>query len=125
MRVTLDLTAPEPEPEPGTRQRLQEWITGYVKPRQAILCLAGAVIPIHWTGYSVATTWAYTVHEARDIAIPLGYALGLGTFAIAGWRFIRTGRLLTLYATVVTFIGVFGAIDFFDPVTALTGVHQR
>ncbi|MFI9200175.1 hypothetical protein [Streptomyces sp. NPDC053048] len=86
-----------------------------------------ALLQMPW-GYSIATTWAYTVHESRSFGIPVAYALSLGPLgaALAAER-RASGTLRQLIARtgiVVTLIGVMGAIDFYDPVTALTGVHR-
>ncbi|MGK5728949.1 hypothetical protein ACSNOG_05295 [Streptomyces sp. URMC 124] len=82
-------------------------------------------------GYSIATTWAYTVQEARGFGIGWAYGLGLGTFALAALSEASNARhgaglrrqLATRTALVIAFIGAIGAIDLYDPVTALTGVH--
>lgn len=127
VHVTVDL-APAAEPEQdelGIWSRAWDWAATRVRPWMLLLALAGAVIPIPWTGYSVGTTWAATVGQARELGTGWGYALAFGTFALACLRFIRTGHLLPLFFLVVTSIGLFGAIDLFDPVTWLTGVHPK
>lgn len=124
VHVTLDLNPPEPEPQPGIWSRAWTWTTSHIKPWALLLALAAAVTPIPYTGYSIGTTWAYTVSQARQFGMGWAYALAFGTFALAATRFVRTGRLLPLFAMVVTFIGLFGAIDLFDPVTWLTGVRR-
>lgn len=123
VRHTVELVWAEPEPEPSRWARLWAWATRYVRPWQAVAAVAGALVPIPWTGYSVATTWAYTMSEARGMHVGLGYALAFGTFGLATYRLIRAPRLLPLFATVVTGIGTLGAIDLYDPVQILTGVR--
>lgn len=129
IHVVVALAQPyfEPGPEPTRRERLTAWLAQYGSPWHAAAALAAAVAPILPNGYSLATTWQYTVAETRDIWGPgWGYGLGGGALALIVYRITRTGggpvRLLLL---AVTGIGVLGAIDLFDPITALTGVHPR
>lgn len=124
VRHTVELVWPEPEPEPTRWQRLWTWATGIARPWQAGLALLGAVVPIPWTGYSAATTWAYTMSEARAMNVGLGYALAFGAFGLAVHRLIRRRGVWPLWATVVTGIGLFGAIDLYDPIQILTGVPR-
>jgi hypothetical protein len=124
---------PEPEPpveepvppdEPGTWSRAWDAVTARVKPWKAIVALAAAVVPIPWTGYSAAVTWAYTVSEARGIHQGFGYALAFGTFTLAGRRLVNTRSVIALWATAVTFIGLFSAMSWYDPILWLTGVFR-
>jgi|GEM_PF-2828303 len=123
-RVTVEVVFPEPEPEPGRWSRLWSWLTSRVKPWQALLALAAAVIPIPWTGYSVSTTWASTVYAARDMSVGFAYALAIVPFALAVLRLTRCPGTLPLFALVVTFAGLLGAFDWYDAVAALTGVNR-
>ncbi|MDG4531631.1 hypothetical protein [Streptomyces sp. AV19] len=133
VRVVVDLVHPEPESEPeseaGFWARLWDLVEPHVRPVQTFLGGALALVPTP-TGYSAATTWAYAVHEARDFGIPVAYGLGLGALAIAVTAELRARQASALRqlaartAVVITFIGVIGAIDLYDPVTALTGVHR-
>lgn len=126
-RVTVELVYPEqpdPEPELGRWARIWGAFTAHVKPWQALVALGAAVIPIPWTGYSAATTWAYTMHEAREMHVGLGYTLAFGVFAIAVRRFTSGRGVVALWAVAVTGIGLFGATDWYDAVAAITGVHR-
>ncbi|MDG4535308.1 hypothetical protein [Streptomyces sp. AV19] len=131
VRVVVDLVHPKPEPEPELSfwARLWNLLEPHVRPVQTFLGGAMALVPTP-TGYSAATTWAYVVHEARDFGIPVAYGLSLGALAIAAdaERRVRDKgvlrQLVARTAVVITFIGVIGAIDLYDPVTALTGVHR-
>ncbi len=132
VRVTVDLVPPEPKPEPEEHPRFWwGWLWPHIRPVQTFLGGILALAPIPWTGYSTATTWAYTVHESRSFGIPIAYGLGLGAFtaALSAERRAQGGgvlrQLVTRTAVVITFIGVMGALDLYDPVTALTGVHHR
>jgi len=123
VRHTVELVWPEPEEEPNRWSRLWAWATSRIRPWQAALAVAGALVPIPWTGYSVATTWAFTMSEARGMSVGLAYSLAFGAFGLATYRLVRVPRVLTLFAATVATVGVFGAIDLFDPITALTGVR--
>jgi hypothetical protein len=125
--VTVELVypeQPEPEPEPGRWERLWGSVTGFVSPWKALGALAAAVIPIPWTGYSAAVTWAYMTSEARGMHPAFGYALAAGAFALAVRRFVQRRSLLALWATAVTLFGFVGAADWFDVVVIITGVHR-
>ncbi|MFF1498687.1 hypothetical protein ACFVZR_02120 [Streptomyces sp. NPDC058316] len=122
MRVTVDMVYPEPEP--GRWARLWDAITARVKPWQAVAALAGAVIPVPWTGYSAATTWAATMSEARDIHVAVGYCLAVGAFALTMRRFMKRRGVLALWGVAVTGIGLFGAASWYDVVVVMTGVHR-
>lgn len=125
-RVTVEVVFPEPEAEdePGRWARIWEAVTGYVKPWKAVVALAAAVVPMPWTGYSTATTWAFVMGEARDMHVAVGYGLAVGAFALVLRRFIAKQGVVALWGVAVTGIGIFGAADWFDAVTALTGVRR-
>ncbi|MEV8402599.1 hypothetical protein [Streptomyces niveus] len=124
VRVTVDMVYPEPAPEPSRWERLWAWVTSLARPWQISAALAAAMLPIPFTGYSTGTTWAYTISFARDeIGVPQAYGLALVPLLITGGVFLRTRRTLPLVALAICTVGVTGAIDLFDPVTALTGVR--
>lgn len=124
-RVQVEIVWPQPEPEPTRWQRLTAWLRRFGSPWQAALALAAAVTPIPPTGYSIATTWAYTVDLGRDIGPWQPYALGCLPFALVVTRILhRGGSVRRLFLLVVTTAGVWGAIDPFDLVTILTGVTR-
>jgi hypothetical protein len=115
---------PEGEQQPRMWARAWDAFTSRVSPWKAVLALVAAMIPIPWTGYSAAVTWAYTVSEARAMHQGFGYALAFGTFLLAARRLARTRSLLALWCTAVTFIGLFSAMSWYDPIQWLTGVHK-
>lgn len=119
MHVTV-VVAPEPELEP---ERPSWWqrLTPRIAAWRVVLALVLAFAPIPWTGYSAATTWAYSVGEAREMAMWLGYATAFGSFGLAAGWLMRKRSALALAATAVTFIGISGAIHWYDPITWLTG----
>ncbi|WP_208637168.1 hypothetical protein, partial [Streptomyces swartbergensis] len=125
--VTVELVMPEqpePEPDPGRWERLWGSVTGFVSPWKAFGALAAAVTPVPWTGYSAATTWAYTMSEARAMHPALAYAIALGAFGLAVRRLTGRRTLLALWATAVTFFGLVGAFEWFDVVVIITGVGR-
>jgi hypothetical protein len=126
VRVTVDLAYPYAEPEPTRWERLTAWLSRFGQPWQAVGGLLLAVVPVPWTGHSAASTWAYTVHLARDFGLPHAYALALIPLAIVVRRILRHGgTVLRLWALAVTAIGgLTGALDWFDLVTLITGVHR-
>ncbi|WP_405391076.1 hypothetical protein OG596_26410 [Streptomyces sp. NBC_01102] len=114
-----------PEPDPTRRERLWAWVRTIGRPWQVCGALVLALVPIPGTGYSVATTWAYAVSQARAAeGQDLGYALALTPLAIAVIRITRGGgTLLRLLLLAVSLIGLTGAISLYDPVTWITGVR--
>jgi hypothetical protein len=116
---------PEPEPDPTRWERLTAWLHSFGSPWQAAAALTLAVTPIPGTGYSIATTWAYTVEQGRDIGLWQAYALGGLPFALAVARILRRGgSVRRLFLLVISGFGVWGATDWFDLVTVLTGVAR-
>lgn len=124
-RIRVELVYPEPEPEPSRWERLMAWLHSFGSPWQATAALVLAVTPIPGTGYSIATTWAYTVDLGRDLGPWQPYALGCIPFAYVVARIHRRGgSVRRLFLLVVTGFGVYGALDWFDLVTILTGVTR-
>jgi hypothetical protein len=124
-RVRVEVVFPEPEPEPSRWQRLAGWLAQFGKPWQAAAALTLAVTPIPGTGYSVATTWAYTVSLGRDLGPWQPYALGGIPFALVVTRILRHGgTVYRLFGLTISAFGVWGAVDWFDIVTIITGVTR-
>lgn len=99
--------------------------TTRISPWKAGLALFAAVTPIPWTGYSAAVTWHYTITEARALHTGLGYALAFGTFALAVKKLTRgRGGTVCLFFCATTFVGLFGAMSWYDPIHWLTGVPK-
>lgn len=116
----------EPPPEPTRWERLWAWATSIGRPWQICGALLLAVLPVPGTGYSAATTWAYATTLTRaEWGAYTGYALALVPLL---WVCTRTARyggtLLRLWGIAVALGGVLGALDPFDLVTAITGVHR-
>ncbi|MGW5852106.1 hypothetical protein ACWFQ8_29870 [Streptomyces sp. NPDC055254] len=122
LRVTF---APYLEPQPGRWERLATWLRRFGQPWQAAAALTLAVTPIPGVGYSIATTWAYTVDLGRDIGPWQPYALGCLPFALVISRILRHGgSVRRLFLLTVTGFGVYGALDWFDLITIITGVTR-
>ncbi|MFD7093375.1 hypothetical protein [Streptomyces xanthophaeus] len=122
VRVTF---LPYAEPELSRWERFTAWLRRFGQPWQAVAALVLAVAPIPGTGYSIATTWAYTVSLGRDIGPWQPYALGCIPFALVVSRILRHGgSVRRLFLLVVTGFGVYGACDWFDLVTIITGVTR-
>ncbi|MFF8910187.1 hypothetical protein [Streptomyces olivaceoviridis] len=116
------LVAPEPEPErpPRLWERLWDWLFT----RRMIAAILAALVP--WAGgRSPVGIWAHTVHQARTEAGILA-AYVIATVAIAAaWGLDRhTGRAVSRFLLVTALLGSLGVFDWFDPITALTGVHR-
>ncbi|SCK20208.1 hypothetical protein YUYDRAFT_02100 [Streptomyces sp. ScaeMP-e48] len=124
--IHVHLVAPYyEEPEPTRRQRLWAWITSIGRPWQIAAALALAFAPIPGVGYSIATTWASLVTEARaEYGQANAYALALTPLALAVMRIVTGGGTLRrLLLLAISLTGLMGAIDLYDPVTWITGVH--
>lgn len=116
----------EEPPEPSRWERLWTWITGIAAPWKIALTLAAAATPIPGVGHSLGGVWAYTVGEARtETGAAWAYGLALVPLLLSARIVARTRSLRALFALAVCLIGVTGAVHWFDPITALTGVHPR
>ncbi|MGW5477677.1 hypothetical protein [Streptomyces sp. NPDC004008] len=116
---------PEPDPQPRWWSRAWDTATARIKPWKAVIALFAAATPIPWTGYSAATTWHYTMSQARAFHVGLGYGIAFGTFALAVNKLIRgQGGPVALFFCAVTFIGLFGAMSWYDTIHWLTGVSR-
>lgn len=123
--VRVEVVFPPPEPEPSRWARFTAWLRRFGKPWQAAAALTAAIMPIPFTGYSAATTWAYVVDLGRDIGPWQPYALGYLPFAFVLTRILhRGGTVRRLFLLVVTTAGAWAALDPFDLVTILTGVTR-
>lgn len=118
-------TEPAPEPEQHEAPRWSmAWLWRHAHPWKTAIGGALALLPMPWTGYSLATTWAYTVHQARDFGWAWGYGLAGAALALAVLADGRRARIVTRLALVTAAAGVLGAIDPYDPITILTGVQR-
>lgn len=124
--VTLQPGPYYEEPAPTRWQRLWAGLHRIGRPWQICGALLLAVLPVPGTGFSAVTTWAYATSQARaEWGAPHGYAMALLALA---WVTIRTARhggtLPRVWGITVALAGLVGALDLFDIVTILTGVHR-
>ena len=118
---------PEPVPEPTRWDRAMALVRRIGKPWQLCLALTAAVFPIPGPGhgYSAAITWYAIVATTRaEHGMPLGYGLGVGALAVTAYLVAQRPGLLRLFWLAVTFVGALGAVQLFDPITAITGVPR-
>lgn len=126
VRVRYEPYVPEDVPEPTWWDRLTEATSRLGRPWKLLLALGLAVAPIPHVGYSAGTIWAYCVSQTRvQFGIPYGYALAGTALLLAARAVRRNGSFRALLALAVCLIGLTGALSWFDPITALTGVHPR
>ncbi|MFD6421569.1 hypothetical protein [Streptomyces sp. NPDC060198] len=114
----------EPEPEPTRRQRLWAWVRTIGKPWQLGGAIGLTFLPL-LGGDSIATLWASCVTEARaEAGQGAAYTLACTPLAIAVVRVTTGGgTVLRLLLLAVSIVGLAGAINLYDPVTWITGVH--
>lgn len=129
-RVVVEVWYPpadaQPDPDPGPRVRFSlDWLWQRAHPWRSFIGGALVLLPIPGVHYGAATVWASTVHQARDaFGIWWGYGLAFGVLGLAAAADERRTRWWTRGLLVVGFIGCFGAIDWFDPITIMTGVQR-
>lgn len=115
------LVAPEPAPEeepPGLLARAWDWLCDW-----RLATAVGAAVTPWMAGHSPVSAWAHTLATCRTEA-STGAAYVLAGAALAGtWALNRTNRWVPRALFVTALIGSTGAMSWFDPITALTGVH--
>jgi len=118
---------PEPVPEPTRWDRAMTLVRRIGKPWQLCLALAAAVFPIPGPGhgYSAATTWFWTVAQTRvEHGAPWAYGLAAGALTATAYLVSQRPGPLRLFLLAVAFVGGFGALNWHDPITLITGVHR-
>ncbi|MFD7016100.1 hypothetical protein [Streptomyces sp. NPDC059928] len=124
VRVTVDLVYPPAEPEPVPPSRDWSWLWQWARPVQTLVTAGIAAVPWLPHGRSLITEWAECLHQCRSEASTGGaYVLaGVGL----GLAFIldRSRRWWARTLLVTTVIGATGAMDWYDAVTAVTGVTR-
>lgn len=122
-------TAPDPDPvdDPDLVQprepRNWSWLWAWIRPWQTLTAGAVAVLPL-FNGWSLATAWARILHDMRDDTIGGAYTTAGIALAIAYGLDLRHRRWLLRLALITTAVGSLGVLDWFDPITFLTGVHR-
>jgi hypothetical protein len=111
---------PEPELVPPWWGRAWDWLAQW----RVLTALGTALIP--WMGgTSPVGAWAHTLHQARtEAGIVPGYVIA-GTALAATWALDRrTGRWLPRVLYTTALVGSFGAVAWWDPIQAITGVSR-
>ncbi|MEU3851742.1 hypothetical protein [Streptomyces sp. NPDC029554] len=114
---------PEPEPQQQREPRDWTWLTAWLRPWQTLTAGAVAVLPA-FNGWSLATGWANALHDMRIDHLAGAYTTA-GVALVATFSLdLRRGRFVTRVALVTAAIGATGALDWFDPITLVTGVTR-
>ncbi|WP_338683909.1 hypothetical protein QD712_25740 [Streptomyces acidiscabies] len=113
------VVTPEPEEAPPSLwARLWDWLVTW----RMLAAIIAALTP--WAdGRSPVGIWADVLHQARTEA-SIGGAYVIATVALAAaWGLDRhTGRAFPRFLLVTALAGSVGVFDWYDPITALTGV---
>ncbi|MEV5944530.1 hypothetical protein [Streptomyces sp. NPDC051994] len=124
VRVTVDVVYPTAEPEPKPPPRDWSWLWRWLRPVQTIAAAGIATVPLLPHDRSLITAWADALYQCRTEASTGGaYVLagvGLGLALLLD----RSRRWWARTLLVTAIVGATGAMDWFDPVTALTGVTR-
>jgi hypothetical protein len=120
------LTPPEEERPPRLWERLWDALVTW----RILVAILAALLP--WAGgRSPVGIWAHTVHLARtEAGVLAAYVLAGGAVA-AAWAIDhhsspkgQPSRALPRFLLVTALLGSLGVLDWYDPITALTGVHR-
>ncbi|MFE4874775.1 hypothetical protein [Streptomyces sp. NPDC056682] len=124
VRVTVDLVYPTPEPEPVPPPRDWSWLWQWVRPVQTVLTAGIAAVPLLPGGRSLITAWADTLHQCRMEASTGGAYVLAGVGAGLAFLLDRSRRWWARTLLVATIVGATGAMDWYDAITAVTGVTR-
>ncbi|WP_138908931.1 hypothetical protein [Streptomyces chryseus] len=84
---------------------------------------AGAALPV-LGGESLVSAWAATLHDARTTgSVGAGYVIGGVALTLAVLVDRHRPTLPARILLITTVVGGTGALHWFDPITALTGVR--
>ena len=112
--------------EPEQPRRSWAWLTSRLHPWITLGAAFATLVPLNSDGTSCVSAWAHTLTEARDFGIAGAYVLAgsaITLAAVAEHTAHTRGRQLVARALlVVALLGGTGAINLYDPITALTGV---
>jgi hypothetical protein len=112
------------EPEDGEREpRDWTWLTGWIRPWHTLGAGAIALFPAV-KGYSLATGWAAALHDMRTDHLAGAYTTATLAVAATFALDLRRGRLATRVFLITAVIGGTGVLDWFDPITFVTGVTR-
>ncbi|MGY0023737.1 hypothetical protein ACVHNB_32810 [Streptomyces sp. YJ-C3] len=113
-----EATAPEPD-----ERRDWSWLMRWIRPWQSFTAGAVSVLPL-FNGWSLATGWARALHEMRTDTLAGAYTTALLALGAAFLLDKRRKRWLLRLALITTAVGSLGVLDWFDPITFVTGVHR-
>ncbi|MBW5420291.1 hypothetical protein GKQ77_01730 [Streptomyces sp. BG9H] len=117
VRTTYVLLPVEPEPSRW------QWLVDWLRPWQSLVAAGIALLPVS-DGYSLATGWGAVLHDARSTE-STGAAYALAGVALGVALLLdRTERFLPRILLVTAVVGGLGVMDWYDPVTAVTGVTR-
>jgi hypothetical protein len=115
---------PEPAPDTEPRERRNwAWLWQWIRPWHTFTAGAVSVLPL-FNGWSLATGWARVLHEMRADTIGGAYTTAAVALAATYLLDLRRKRWLLRLALITTAIGSLGVLDWFDPITFVTGVHR-
>ncbi|WP_425832609.1 hypothetical protein [Streptomyces fractus] len=134
----LDGNADEPTPRPARAPRRTKrtapatapqerrdwsWLWQWLRPWDTFTAGAVSVLPL-FNGWSLATGWARVLHDMR--ADTIGGAYTTAALAVAATHLLdlKRRRWLLRLALITAVIGSLGVLDWFDPITFVTGVHR-
>ncbi|HEY8985652.1 MAG TPA: hypothetical protein VIU15_39540, partial [Streptomyces sp.] len=118
------LVTPDPETEspPPLWARIWDWTWERLITWRMLIAILAALTP--WAdGRSPVGIWAATLRQARtEASIGAAYVIA-GVALAAAWGLDRhTSRAVPRFLLVTALVGSVGALDLYDPITALTGV---
>ncbi|PWG14033.1 hypothetical protein DF268_08565 [Streptomyces sp. V2] len=112
----------ETEEQPPLWARVWDWLSERLITWRMLIAILAALIP--WAGgRSPVGAWAHTLHQARtEAGIGAAYVIA-GVAVAAAWALDRrSSRAFPRFLLVTALFGSLGVLDWYDPITALTGV---
>lgn len=112
---------PPAPPEDGARPpRRWSWLTGWIRPWHTLTAGVVAVLPV-FGGWSLTTGWAHALHDMRSESVSGAYLTAAAAVGLAFLLDLRRRRWLLRLALITTTVGALGVLDWYDPVTLITG----
>jgi hypothetical protein len=121
VRVTVDLVYPTPEPEPA---RDWSWLWAWVRPVQTLLTAGIAAVPVLPGGHSLISGWAEALYRCRTEGSTGGAYVLAGVALAVTLLLDRSRRWWARTLLVTAIVGATGAMDWYDAITAVTGVTR-
>jgi hypothetical protein len=112
-----------PQPEPEREGRDWSWLWQWARPWQTFTAGAVSVLPI-FNGWSPATGWALVLHDMRADSLSAAYTTAGIALATTYLLDLKRRRWLLRLALITATIGSLGVLDWFDPITLVTGVRR-